>query len=82
MLLFEMLQELIFFKDADSLLLRIPAVTIEKESDHLLLTGEAYGEKIDPSKHELIVDVKAVTLHRLEAKIIQKKWQCTVVLDI
>ncbi len=82
MLLFELLQELIFFKDADMLLLRIPAVTIEKERDHLVLTGEAYGEKIDPSKHELIVDVKAVTLHRFEAKKIEKRWQATVVLDI
>jgi SHS2 domain-containing protein len=82
MLLFEMLQELIFFKDADSLLLRIPAVTIEKESDHLLLTGEAYGEKIDPSKHELIVDVKAVTLHRFAVTQIEEGWIASVILDI
>lgn len=82
MLLFEMLQELIFFKDADTLLLRIPAVAIEKKSDHLILTGEAYGEKIDPSKHELIVDVKAVTLHRFAVTQIEEGWIASVILDI
>jgi len=59
-----------------------PAVTIEKESDHLVLTGEAYGEKIDPSKHELIVDVKAVTLHRFGVTQIEEGWIASVILDI
>lgn len=82
MLLFEMLQELIFFKDADMLLLRLPAVTIEKENSYLILTAEAFGEKIDPLKHELIVDVKAVTLHRLEVVQTENLWKAIVVLDI
>jgi SHS2 domain-containing protein len=82
MLLFEMLQELIFFKDADMLLLRLPAITIEEKTDQLILTGEARGEKIDPSRHELIVDVKAVTLHRLEVAQKENLWKGTVVLDI
>lgn len=82
MLLFEMLQELIFFKDADMLLLRLPAVTIKIENGHLILTGEARGEKIDPLKHELIVDVKAVTLHRFDVRQTSDGWHATVILDI
>ncbi len=46
MLLFETLQELIFYKDADTLLLRVSAVRIRKEDDTFFLSGDAYGEEI------------------------------------
>ena len=82
MLLFELLQELIFYKDAERLLLRVPAVVIEEREGRFLLTAEAYGEEIDPEKHDLIVDVKAVTLHRFRVEPTPRGWEAFVILDI
>lgn len=81
-LLFQTLQELIFYKDAESLLLRIKKVSIDKDPDGYRLTAEAAGEAIDPTRHELVVDVKAVTLYRFEVKETEKGWRATVILDV
>ena len=82
MLLFELLQELIFYKDAERLLLRVPGVAIEERQGQFLLTAEACGEEIDPEKHDLIVDVKAVTLHRFKVQPTSQGWEAFVILDI
>jgi SHS2 domain-containing protein len=82
MLLFDLLQEIIFFKDADQLLLRIGSVRIRSADGSVSLTAEAFGEKIDPAKHELIVDVKAVTFHRYRVEQTPRGWEAMVILDI
>ncbi len=82
MLLFELLQELIFHKDAQQLLLRVPQVTIRRDAHGFVLDCRAYGEPLDPQKHELTVDVKAVTLHHYEVRQTEAGWEATVVLDI
>jgi SHS2 domain-containing protein len=82
MLLFELLQELIYYKDAERLLLRVPNVQIQLHDDHFTLSAEAYGEELNPDKHELIVDVKAVTLHRFEVEPTDSDWRAMVILDI
>ncbi len=33
-------------------------------------------------KHDLIVDVKAVTLHRFEVKQTETGWKASIILDI
>jgi SHS2 domain-containing protein len=81
-LLFEYLQQFIFFKDAEQLLLRVSKVAITQETGVLGLTAEAAGEKIDPSRHDLNADVKAVTLHRFCVRHEPEGWIATVVLDI
>jgi len=82
MLLFDFLQELIFVKDAEQLLLRVPHVKILEYEGVYHLTAEATGEKLNPLRHELIVDVKAVTLHRFNVKQTPEGWEATVILDI
>jgi len=82
MLLFELLEELIYYKDAERLLLRVPRVRIHGENDRFVLEAEAYGEELDPEKHDLIVDVKAVTLHRYRVEQTSRGWEATVILDI
>jgi SHS2 domain-containing protein len=82
LLLFALLQELIFYKDAERLLLRLPDVKIEERTGQLWLSAEAYGEEINPARHELIVDVKAVTLHRFRVKPTAGGWEALVILDI
>ncbi len=82
MLLFELLQELIYYKDAEQLLLRVPEVHVRREADRLQLSAEAYGERLDSGRHELIVDVKAVTLHRFQVERTPEGWRAFVILDI
>ncbi|MBI4163297.1 MAG: archease, partial [Candidatus Aenigmarchaeota archaeon] len=67
MLLFDFLQELIFLKDAKLLLFSKIKVSVS-EGKVNKLNAVLEGERIDPKKHELKVDVKAVTLHRFEVK--------------
>lgn len=82
MLLFELLQELIFYKDAQRLLLRITALQVKKEGDHFFLSAEAHGEELNMEKHDLVVDVKAVTLHRYRVEKTPQGWEAMVILDI
>lgn len=82
LLLFNFLQELIFYKDAEKLLLRVRKVHIEESNSVFKLRAELCGEKLNPAQHELGVDVKAVTLHRFQIREIQDGWQANVILDI
>lgn len=82
LLLLAFLQELIFRKDANRLLLHADAVRIEGAEGAYRVLATARGESIDPARHRLLVDVKAVTLHRLRAAFDGGAWRATVVLDI
>ena len=82
LLLFELLQELVYHKDADRLLLRVRDLRIEETGSGVRLHADAYGETIDPGKHPLLADVKAVTLHRLVAEKTTDGWRVVVVLDV
>ncbi|NLW32538.1 MAG: archease [Fibrobacter sp.] len=82
MLLFDVLQELIFFKDAYQLICRFRNVKITSENKRIVFKGTAVGEKIDYKKHNLAVDVKAVTLHEFKVQYSNNLWKAHVVLDI
>src|SRR5256885_10507052 len=82
MLLFDFLQELIYFKDTERLLLRIGQVRIDEKDGAYFLNAIAEGEKLDPVRHEQRADVKAVTLHRFKVEQIDSEWKASVILDI
>jgi SHS2 domain-containing protein len=82
LLLFEFLQELVYFKDAEGLLLLPIDVGIYKEEKVFILTCTAAGEEIDPARHEQRADVKAVTLHRFELRQTSDGWKAIVILDV
>jgi SHS2 domain-containing protein len=82
MLLFQLLQELIFLKDAERLLLRVRNLEIRRVEGQYRLKALAYGEELDHDRHDLVVDVKAVTLHRFRVESTTRGWEATVVLDI
>ena len=87
MLLYRLLEELVFLKDAKQLLLRVESlkVTHAKEGrgkSALSLTAECAGDRIDPEKFTLGVDVKAVTMHLFSVKRTQEGWEARVILDI
>ena len=82
LLLFGFLNELIFLKDAKQMLLRTQRLSIKNDDSKYMLTGSLYGETIDPRKHPLSVDVKAVTLHRFSLRQTDAGWEAFVILDI
>src|SRR5947207_963199 len=63
MLLFDLLQELIFLKDAERLLLRIREVQIHERDEIYVVKATAEGESVDAERHHQRVDVNAVILH-------------------
>ena len=81
-LLFDFLEELIYLKDAKYLLFGKFDVKIKETKGEYILDVIAYGEKINPKKHELKTDVKAITLHEFFLKKVKDGWKCKVLLDI
>jgi SHS2 domain-containing protein len=82
LLLFDLLQELVYHKDAGRLLLRVRDLRIEESGSGYRLKADAVGETIDPARHTLLADVKAVTLHRLSVEKTPSGWRAVVVLDV
>jgi len=82
MLLFDFLQELIYFKDAELLLLRVRKMQIDEKDDHYFLNAATEGEPLDSARHEQRADVKAVTLHDFQVEKIDGGWKASVLLDI
>jgi SHS2 domain-containing protein len=82
MLLFDLLQELIFLKDAERLLLRIGEVQIAERDEIYFVKATAEGEPLDAERHHQRADVKAVTLHDFVVEQTQSGWKARVLLDI
>jgi SHS2 domain-containing protein len=82
MLLFDFLQELIYYKDTDGLALRVPAIEIKRFGAEHHLDTVARGERIDLERHHTRADVKAVTLHHFSLQETPSGWQARVILDI
>jgi SHS2 domain-containing protein len=82
LLLFDFLGELLYYKDAEGLLLGLQGMALQGGPGGYRLEAEAAGEAADPARHSLGVDVKAVTLHRLAVERTREGWRATVVLDV
>ena len=82
LLLFNFLQELVYYKDAEQLLLVVAQVEIAMHEGCYRLTATARGEHLDPNRHHLRVDVKAITLHRFHLQQSEHGWEALVILDI
>jgi SHS2 domain-containing protein len=82
MLLFELLQAVIFHKDAERLLLRVAEVSIERTPSVWSCKATLRGERVDSRSHELLTDVKAVTLQGYRVAPTSGGWEAEVVLDV
>lgn len=81
-LLYSFLEELIFFKDAELLLFREYDLRIEKKELGYSLTAKLKGEKLDPKKHALLVDAKAVSWHMFKVEQTDDGWKAFVIIDV
>ena len=82
MLLFDLLQELIFLKDAKRLLLRLREVHVAEKDGNYFVKATAEGEPLDAQRHHQRADVKAVTLHDFSVERTEGGWKARVLLDI
>ncbi len=82
LLLFNFLQELVYYKDSEQLLLQTQQINIDEKNGKYHLTAVLQGEKLDPQRHQQLVDVKAVTLHKFHLEKINDGWKAMVILDI
>ena len=82
LLLLKFLEELIYHKDAEQLLLQPVSISVSQQGSWWLSEAVLAGERIDPGRHQLSADVKAVTLHRLSVEWRDGEWEATVVLDV
>jgi len=82
MLLFDLLQELIFLKDAERLMLRIREIQITERDEIYFVKATAEGEPLDAERHHQRADVKAVTLHYFSVERTEDGWKARVLLDI
>ncbi len=80
-LLFAFLEELVFLKDTEQLLFSKYDIKVT-QNDEWHLAANLQGEKIDTEKHEMLVDVKAVTMHHFSLEQTPAGWKATVILDI
>ena len=81
LLLLRFLNELVYLRDAEQLLLHPGSLRIATGAD-ARLTGELCGEPIDPSRHSLLTEVKAATAHGLSVSRSAEGWEATVTLDV
>lgn len=79
-LLYNWIEELLYFYDSDLMLFSKFDIKIDPET--LTLTGRACGEKFDPHKHEKRTVVKAMTYHMMEIKKIGSEYEVQFVVDI
>jgi SHS2 domain-containing protein len=77
-LLFDWLKALLYHFDAEHLLFSRFEVKISADG----LEGAAWGEPMDPARHEMNHEVKAITLHGLKVEQTAEGWLAEVIVDI
>ena len=77
-LLFDWLKEILYRFDAEHLLFSRFEVHVQADG----LTGAAWGEPLDRSRHELAHEVKAITYHGLRLEKTPDGWLAEIIVDI
>jgi len=55
---------------------------IEATADGLRLSATATGERLDPARHTVHTEIKAVTFHGLEIRETTDGWTVQVIFDM
>lgn len=78
-LMFNWLNELLFYADAENLAFR--SFEVEVDGENFLLKAVCRGEEIDREKHETRTVVKSATYHKMQVRKDQR-WWAQVIVDI
>jgi SHS2 domain-containing protein len=79
---FEFLNEILFFKDAEGILLLPESVELKETAEGFTCSFRLSGEKIIRGKHLFRVDVKAVTMHGLKIYVDNGVYTAESVFDV
>ncbi len=78
-LMHDWLAELHFYFETKRFVCATADVTL---SDQKRLTATVFGETLDPARHEIELEIKAVTYHGLKVERRDAGWLCEVILDL
>lgn len=78
-LLIKMLSEILYLHQVRKMVFCEAEIEL---NDGYRLKGRLKGEKIDPGRHELMLDIKAATYHNLKIKRVNDKFMAEIVFDI
>jgi len=81
-LLFDWLHALLVAFEVRHLLLARFAVGLEERGGGLHLRASAWGEPVDPARHRLVREVKAITYHGLWLRPEGAGWAAEVIVDV
>jgi len=79
-LMFDWLNELLFYVDSEGLVFSQFDVSIDEKQ--MKLRAKISGEPIDTEKHKPKIDVKACTYHDMVIEKRDGKWMAQVILDV
>ena len=77
-LLHDWLAEILYLFEAERMLFGRFEVSLSSHG----LRATAWGEKLDFRRHEIKLEIKAVTYHRLKVESTSEGWLAEVVLDL
>jgi SHS2 domain-containing protein len=77
-LLFDWLRGILYHFEVDGMLVARCDARIDADGLHAVLEGEP----LDPSRHELAHEVKAITYHDLRVEQTEAGWLAEVIVDI
>jgi SHS2 domain-containing protein len=52
------------------------------DMDDVSLRATVFGEKLDPARHEIKVEIKSVTYHQLKVERADDGWKVQVIFDV
>ena len=78
-ILVRLLSEILYLHETNRIVFKDARVVMHNETK---LAAELTGEKYEPSKHELLNDIKAVTYHGLKVSKVNDKFTADIVFDI
>lgn len=81
LLLLRFLNELVYLRDAEQLLLRVGRLRIQT-NDSARLDAELRGEPVCRERHALATEVKAATAHALRVRATEDGWEVSITLDV
>ncbi len=80
-LLVRMLAEILYLHETEKMVFGDIAIDLAG-GDEYILSAKLLGEKTDISRHELELDIKAVTYHGLNVEEVNDNFRADIVFDI
>ena len=78
-LIFNLMDEFLYFNDVDNLV--VSEILLKVDQDKFQAKAYCKGEKLDPSRHQTGIAIKAVTFHQMKVTETDEGFLARVVFD-